>query len=122
MNCEPDMKTPQSLYDQVVAFVAEQRSVRPERLRPETTLLGDLGTAGDDGDELLEDFGREFSVDMSECNPSRYFGNEGCAPWAPIYWIILAFRQGTPEEKAHLQPISIADLVRSAELGRWDVK
>jgi uncharacterized protein DUF1493 len=109
----------QLLYDRIVAFVSEHRSVHPERLTPETTLFGDLGTDGDDGDELLEDFAREFSVDMSGCDPSRYFGSEGLPPWFPIYRIILAFREGSPEQKARLQSIRIADLVRSAELGRW---
>jgi acyl carrier protein len=111
----------QSLYDRVVAFVAKQRGVRADRLKPETTLFGDLGTDGDDGVELLEEFGREFSVDMSGCDARRYFGSEGLPPWFLFYWIILAFRRGTSEERARLKPIRIADLVRSAELGRWAV-
>ena len=111
----------QSLYDRVVAFVAKERAVRADRLKPETTLLGDLRTDGDDGIELLEDFAREFHVDMSGCDASRYFGSEGLPPWFLFYWIILAFRRGTSEERARLQPIRIADLVRSAELGRWAV-
>lgn len=111
----------QPLYDRVVAFVAEQRGVRAERLKPETTLFGDLGTDGDDGIELLADFAREFHVDMNGCDASRYFGSEGLPPWFLFYWIILAFRRGTPEERARLQPIRIADLVRSAESGRWAV-
>ena len=110
-----------SLYDRVVAFIAEQRGLPVERLRSETTLFGDLGTDGDDGVELLEGFGREFSVDMSRCDPSRYFGPEGFYPWAPICWLVLAFREGSPEERARLESISISDLVRSAELGRWAV-
>ena len=111
----------QSLYDRVVAFVAKERAVRADRLTPETTLFGDLGTDGDDGIELLEDFAREFQVEMSGCDASRYFGSEGLPPWFLICWIILAFRRGTSEERARLQPIRIADLVRSAELGRWAV-
>lgn len=56
---------------------------------------------------------------MSECRLDWYFGPEGVPPWILIYWTILAFRRGTPEERARLQPISIADLMLSAELGRW---
>ncbi len=84
-----------------------------------TTIFGDLRADGDDGVELLNAFGKEFSVDMSGCDPSRYFGREGCAPWAPIYWLVLALRKGSPEERAKLQSISVADLVRAAECGRW---
>lgn len=114
-----DTQRMQSLYDRVVAFVAEQRCVRAERLKPGTTLFGDLGADGDDGVELLEHFAREFSVDMSGCDPSRYFGPEGVPLWFLIDWVVLALRRGSPEERARLQPIRIADLVRSAELGRW---
>ena len=65
------------LYERVVEFIGRQRAVRAHRLMPESTLFGDLGTDGDDGIELLEDFAREFQVDMSGCQASRYFGPEG---------------------------------------------
>ncbi len=109
----------QSLHDRVVAFVSSQRGVRADRLSPETTLFEDLGTDGDDGIELLEDFAREFSVDVSQCDPSRYFGSEGLPLWFLFDWIVLAFRRGSSEQRARFHPIRIADLVRSAELGRW---
>jgi len=109
----------QSLPERVVAFVSEQLAVRADRISMATTIFGDLHTDGDDGVELLEAFGKEFSVDMSGCDPSRYFGPEECVPWAPIYWIVLAFSKGSPEECARLQSISIADLVSAAERGRW---
>lgn len=111
-----------SLHDRIVALVAKQVGVRADRITAETTLVGDLNTAGDDGVDLLEAFGKEFSVDMSNCDPSHYFGTEVMYPWAPIYWLILAFREGSPEQRAKLTPITINDLVRSAELGRWDVQ
>src|SRR5215213_5336533 len=110
------------LYDRVVNLVAEQCGVRASRITPDTTLFGDLGIDGDDGIEVLEKLAREFSVDMSRCQPCRYFGPEGFYPWAPLYWIVLAFRKGSPEERARLKPVTIADLVRSAELGRWTTK
>lgn len=112
-------ETAESLYDRVVAFVAQQSGVSVDRLRPETTLFGDLGTDGDDGIDLLDDFAREFSIDLSRCDATRYFGPEGLVPWFVFCLVIWAFRRGTPEERARLQPISIADLVLSAELGRW---
>ena len=107
------------LYDRVVTFVSEQGRVRIDGIKSETTLLGDLGIDGHDGAELLEEFAREFSVDMSGCNPSRYFGAEGLWPWFPFQWLILAFHRGPMEERSRLQPIRIEDLVRSAEQGRW---
>lgn len=106
-------------YDRVAAFVAHWCGIPKERLTPETTLFGDLGVDGDDGSELLRDFGREFSVDMAGCDLRRHFGPEGLPLWAPLYWLILAFREGTPEQRARLEPITIADLARRAAAGRW---
>ncbi len=109
------------LEARVIAFVAEQVAVRADRISMTTTIFGDLHTDGDDGVELLQAFGKAFSVDMSRCDPTLHFGPEGCVPWAPIYWIILAMRKGSPEERAGLVTIRIADLVRAAERGGWEV-
>jgi acyl carrier protein len=83
----------QPLEERVIAFVSEQLGVRAERISMATTIFGDLHTDGDDGVELLESFDEKFSVDMTGCDPSRYFGPEGCVPWAPIYWILIAMRK-----------------------------
>ncbi|MGI8978879.1 MAG: DUF1493 family protein [Pirellulaceae bacterium] len=81
------------IEQRVVAFVARQCGVDAEKLRPHTTLFGDLRVDGDDGMELLERFGGEFSVDLSHCDSSRHFGSEGFAPWTPVYWLVLALRR-----------------------------
>jgi len=108
-----------SLAKRVIAFVAKELGVRADRISPQTTIFGDLNTDGDDGDELLEAFGREFSVDMSQCDPSRHFGPEGSGPQALATWIVHASRSGSPEQRAGLKPITISNLIRSAESGRW---
>jgi hypothetical protein len=102
----------------VMTFVASHHGVDEETLRPHTT-LGDIGVDGDDGSTLLEEFGREFSVDLAGCDPRHFFGLEGIPVWGPLYWLWLAFRGGKSEERARLRPIRIADLIRSAETGRW---
>jgi Protein of unknown function (DUF1493) len=108
------------LYDDVVAFVAKETAIRVDRIRPDTTLVGDLGITGDDGIELLEAFSRRFGVDMSGCDCRRYFGLEGGgSPLAFFVWLSYLFKPGTPESKAGLQPITITDLVRAAESHRW---
>lgn len=109
------------LYDRVVAFLSAELDIPTDRLRPEFALLGDGCIDGDDGVGLLERFATRFSVDMSACDVRRHFGPEGLPPWFFIYWLILAFRRGTQEERARLVPIRVADLVSSAELGRWTV-
>lgn len=107
------------LQTRVIDFLSNEVGVRASDLSLETTLFGDLRLDGDDAAELLEKFGREFSVDLSQFHLSDHFGPEGVWPWTVIQWLAPAFRRGTPEERSRLKPITIADLVRSAELGKF---
>ena len=93
--------------------------INADRIGPETTIFGDLGIDSDVGDQFLDDFAREFSVDMTGYRSHRYFGWKLAFPWAPIHRVLLALRNGSPEERARLRPIRVKDLVRSAELRRW---
>ena len=107
-----------SLESRIIKFVAEFTGAdSPVTLS--TTLLGDLGVAGDDGDELLAAFGEQFGVDMSRCDPQGYFGTEGLPPWFPIVWLLYFLRRGSPEQRARLMPIRVSDLVSSARSGAW---
>jgi hypothetical protein len=114
-----------SIEEDVVAFVADFTRNPVECIKPQTTLFGDLGIDGDDGDEILSAFMRRFDVDMSSCRPV-HFGPEGFVPWAPLYWLALAWRsraekQSTPESRARLMPITIQDLIDSAKAKRWTI-
>jgi acyl carrier protein len=104
---------------EITEFIAKFVGVPAERLSASTTLFGDLGVDGQDGSDLLVAFGQRFSVDLSSVDLRRHFGNEWLWPWAPFCWVVLWMRTGTPEQKARLSPITIADLVRAAESGRW---
>lgn len=48
------------LETRVKIFVARERATNLDRLTLDATLLGDLGTDGADGWELVEAFGKEF--------------------------------------------------------------
>jgi hypothetical protein len=115
-----------TLEDDVILFIASESGQPRERLSPRTTLFGDLRIDGDDGDELLVAFMKHFEVDMSEYRGSEHFGPEGLPPWAPIYWLILAWRSmteegSTPESRARLRPITIQDLIDSARARKWTI-
>jgi acyl carrier protein len=111
-----------ALWDRVRAFAAEQTDARAERLTPATTLFGDLGVDGDDADELFAAFATEFGVDLSGLDLSRHFGPEAWPPWALLIlplWMLWMARPGEPHKKAGVIPITLGDLLRSAEAGRW---
>lgn len=103
----------------VLRFVAEQVGAPFDRVRPETTLLGDLNIDGDDAVDLFDAFGREFAVDLSNLDLSRHFGPEGLPITFLLNWIAMAIRRGTHEERAGLEAITVADLVRAAEAKHW---
>jgi hypothetical protein len=91
------------------------------------TLLGDLGIDGDDGVDLLQHFEQKFGVDMTACRLNHHFGPEGVVFWAPLYWLLLAYRAlvekgSTPESRARLPPIRVQDLINSAKSGKWAVQ
>lgn len=109
----------ESLFPRVSQFVADFTCVPPNKIGEETTLFGDLGVDGDDGVELLVRFGEEFDVDLSSVDLSKHFGPEGGAPWAIFAWIAYACRRGSAEQKARLVPITVGDLCRAAESGKF---
>jgi len=106
--------------EEVTEFIAKFAYTPLERLSASTTLFGDLGIDGDDADELLAAFGKHFDVEMSSLDVARHFGPENTWPWTVICWFMLWSRSGTPEQKARLSPITIADLVRAAKCGKWE--
>lgn len=105
---------------EVIEFVASYLGVPASSISGDSTLLGDLGIDGDDGDEFLAAFGTRFCVDLSEFDHSEYFGPEGFYPWAPFNVWVQCFRTGSPEAKAGVTPIMISDLMRAVAAGRWE--
>lgn len=110
---------PANSFEQIRQFVAAFTGASAAQIDARTTLFGDLGINGDDGDELLACFGERFNVDMSAFEQCKHFGSEGFWPWAPLHWLLLRLRKGTPEQKSGRMAISVADLVHAAEKGVW---
>lgn len=67
------------LRERIVAMVAEERSMNPQRILLSSRLLHDLGMDGDDAVEFFEKFAKEFNVDLSALGKhwSEHFGPEG---------------------------------------------
>ena len=112
------------LYARVKAFVAEETRVSPKKLTPDTHLFEALGIAGDDGYELLEAFCEAFEIqNMSEIEPYKYFGTEGCDPfhvYVDLYYLLFDREKLKEAEEAYgFTPLYLRDLVKSAEAKRW---
>lgn len=97
-----------STFDRVREFLALNTKRRPEKIHPESRLCEDLGIAGQDGFELIEDFFSEFALPPCPVPFGWYFGAEG---WR-LSWL-LGFRR-----HEHLT-LTVNDLVASVDAGVW---
>ena len=113
---------PSPTDSEVLDFVAGFVGIPSVQISAATTLFGDLGIDGEDGSNFMVAFGEQFNVDLSALAVTKHFGSEGLWPWAPLHWLALWLRPGTPEQKARLLPITVSDLVRAAKVGRWTYK
>ena len=106
------------LYTRVKDFLVEHAPVSEEELTPDTRLFHDLRIDGDDGGELLEAFCEAFDIrNMSEMDLSVYFGPEGGNPLDFLFDLLFALWFG--RSRFQLVPITLRDLVDSAEAKRW---
>ena len=104
----------QPLVAAVIAFVAKQLSVPPDRIHQNTRIERDLHCTGDDAAELMEAFARQFRVDLSEFQIDRHFGPEGWPIWRALRYLLLEGSLGPPTED-----VTIARMVEGAQHGRW---
>jgi hypothetical protein len=104
--------TGKSLMEQrIIEFVAAETGVRAEKISLSTSLFSDLGVAGDDGYDLIQNFARTFSVDITGVDSSLYFGGEGANP------LMLVIKKLRPK----ILPLTVEDLVKIAERKVWIV-
>ena len=92
-------------FDSVCKFIQEFQHLR-ELPTPNDRLVEDLGIEGDDGMELIIEFGNRYNVDMNELDPTRYFPPEG-------FSLLDLFR---PQSFVTLR---VRDLVERLAGGRW---
>jgi len=100
-------------FQEVRNYLCERWGVRPDEMTPCSRLLHDLGMDGDDAEEVLSDFAMRFHVDMSSLAFSEHFGTE---LGAGLRWMVRKTLGGKALRKA---PITIRDLVESANHGSW---
>lgn len=89
--------------ENVINFISEFTKIKKEKIKENSCILFDLGVAGDDGEDLIIAFSREFSVDISEFDCESHFGKEG---------IFSSLR------KRDQKNIKVSDLVNAAMSGR----
>jgi acyl carrier protein len=84
-------------------------SFRKKELTRETSIENDLRITGDDADEFIIAFGKEFNVDVSKFPIGDYFGDEG----DPILPAILG-------KERKLKKLTIGQLEKAVVAGHLD--
>jgi hypothetical protein len=107
------------LEHRVITFLANWTKTRKD-ITTATSLVDDLGMWGDDADDFLIDFGKQFNVNVYGFPRAKYFGvEESPTPLDLIRFVLWLIGKWQPAP--HEPRLTVADLVRAAQLGRFDV-
>jgi hypothetical protein len=98
----------------VIKWLRAELSVpRGKRIDGKTRINFDLGVDGDDGFDLIIEFGKKFDVDVSNFQFGDYFGPEaGINPFA-VLMAILRMLLGRPW--SDLKPLYVEEFIRMAQ-------
>jgi len=101
------------IFNRIKTFVIKKRWEYDFPLTRETTLQKDLKIYGDDADEFIIAFGKEFNVDISQFRIQDYFESEG----DPVALSVLRF---FGKKKPPFKPITLGDLERAVIKGKLE--
>lgn len=100
------------LCEEIIAFVREQTSYQGP-VSEATSLSSDIGITGDDMDELLGAYSKQFGVEMSGYRWYFHIEEEGFNIGALLF--------PPPSSQVHQIPITIGMLRRFAETKCWAI-
>ncbi len=63
--------------DKLLNYIQGLNLINPKKLTLDTLVEKGLGITGDDAIDFIEEFAKEFNVDIASFNYSKYFGEEG---------------------------------------------
>ncbi len=106
--------TQQLVFD----FIFDKTRVNRKRILLDAQLRRDIGVDGDDADDLMCDFAKQFNVDMTGFDFDAHFGPEGLGCLPIIFFRSLRHKlRGEPPPSS--VPITIRDLIVAAESHKW---
>jgi len=106
------------LFERVAWFCREQSAARVKEVTLETRLDQDLDIVGDDAPEFMKAFFEEFGVKCEYFPFEKHFLPEGMRiPFLSAFLYRLINRKPIPPIPD--PDLTVADLVRAAELGEW---
>lgn len=97
--------------DKLIALIRHKSGEPTMTIDEHTRLASDLVLQGDDACELLEEYGKEFEVDLSDFHANKYFFGEGDLHFQTIY--DLLYRLVTFKKRKYpLKELTVGELMR----------
>lgn len=115
---------------QVIELLADQTGYPQERITMDTSIIDDLGVAGDDADELFQAFDERFGTNSQRIDYLRFFGHEGVYPWTIFVWLfillwglfrLLAGKTFSKKRKQE-EDMKVSDFVETVVSKKWNTK
>lgn len=103
-----------NIFESIKSFVEKQRWQYPFALERTTKIEKDLKITGDEADEFIIAFGKQFNIDVSNFNIDEYFEPEG----DKILPAIVRFFTG--QKKTKNKELVLGDLERAVIVGKLD--
>ena len=101
-------------FDRLKHFIVNEVGVEEEEVTKEAKIEDDLGIYGDDSDEFLIAFGKEFNVDVSQFPIGDYFSPEG------DFILPAIIRFLTNRKKRQRKVLTVGHLEKAVIAGRLD--
>ena len=116
------------IEQQVIELLAEVRYYPKEKIGMNTSIIDDLGVAGDDADELFLAFDKKFGTDSRNLDFKRFFGNEGMYPWElpllvlKLLWGLVRLLNGKTfiVRRKPADDMKVSDFVEAAVSKKWN--
>ena len=103
----------------VIDFISRAAAVKPERISPNSTLCGDLGIDGADGWELMEQFSKEFNVDLTGFDSNKNFSAEGCFPPLTLLFLLRDILFSDSRKVGGARPLPVRFPILAAQRKCW---
>lgn len=100
------------IFERLKSFIVSIRGKYKIPFTRETKLESDLKITGDDAYEFIEEFGKEFNVDIKDFEVAKYFASEGTFA---LYRLIFT------GIKTNKKQLTIGDLEKAIKCGKLNV-
>jgi len=116
------------IEEQVIDLLATQTHYPKEKIGIDTSIVDDLGVAGDDADELFSAFDKRFGTDSKKIDSERFFGHDGMWPWEVLFmplrilWGFLRLLVGKTfsKKRNYEDDMKVSDLVDAVLYNKWN--